>query len=424
MLRKLFNKLPPPIDGEQNIKIFNDLHNDGFDINLSIDDKLHINPRELSSNKCSVYIDCTNAKKLKHGIESFVSTENHAGEPMYKLSMKKFRKIIENINLNDEPKYEYQKKKLFYLLNNYKHYDCEMIYGLDKQVCINYKIEEKNLYNFIELIKNESKNKLIQIFNSFKNSILTTKEYQNVYFYLKNPIFNDNEIQIKYKNNQGYHQGYKNNQGYHQGYITQIDLINGNFIIDYQNNTTILRELIEYDLENLCIKSDSIFKKYTNCNNELLNKKQNISFSVIREIGQDPYNELLDVIQLGNTLKDDKLQLDTECKILITCANIKLIKNKISEFMIGKENYLKDTIDINIGIIVKGKLFKNEGYITLINILDKTFNVKYDTKLKEVLPIDRIKRALKNNKPELLQQEIKNIPFTQLCITENTCADL
>ncbi len=93
--------------------------------------------------------------------------------------------------------------------------------------------------------------------------------------------------------------------------------------------------------------------------------------------------------------------------------------------MNGKENWYINTIrNIKIGINVKGKLFKNKGFITSINILDKTFNIVYDTKLKEVLTNDRIKRALENNKSKLLQQEIKNIPFTQLCITEDTCADL
>lgn len=261
----------------------------------------------------------------------------------------------------------------------------------------------------------DNKNLLIDFFNFFKNNFLTNKNCQNTIVYLKNPIFNDNEIQIKYNNN--------------QGYITQIDLINNNFIIDYQENTT-TRKILEVLLENLCIKSDSIFKKYTNCNNELLNKKQNISFSVKRHIDDQLVDDQLvvepvDVIQLGNTVKGNNLQLDTECKILITCVNIKTIKNIISEFMNDDGNCFIDTIDnLNINITVKGKLFKNQGFITSINILDKTFNVKYDTKLKEVLPIDRIKRALASNKPKLLLQEINNIPFTQLCITDKTCTDL
>ena len=271
--------------------------------------------------------------------------------------------------------------------------------------------QKNNILKFLSYEPENVNNKtiLMEFFESFKHVILTAKEYQNTYFYLKNPIFNDNEIKIKYNNN--------------QGYITQINLIDKNFIIDYQENN--IRKITEYDFENLCIKSDSIFKKYTNCKNELLNKKQNISFSVIRKKIFDSTYEPVDVIQLGNTVKDDKLHLDTECKILISCVKIHEIKTKISEFMNTEGNYLKDTIDIeNIDIIVKGKLFKNKGYITLINILDKTFNVKYDTKLKEVLPNDRIKRVLESNKPKLLQQEIKSIPFTQLCIIDNACPNL
>ena len=357
--------------------------------------------------------------------------------------MKNFRKILESINLNDKTNYDYQKKKLYNLLNNYFAYSCENIYNLDTAECVKYgpdsliiylikiiKITNPNYNNedkqnedkqnedkqdVLDLLykKTEQNNKdddtILMDFFSFFKKYLINKDYQNTYFYLKNPIFNDDEIQIKYNNN--------------QGYITQIDLSNNNFIIDYQENN--IRKIIEYDLENLCIKSDSIFKKYTNCNNELINKKQNISFSVKRPTGFSLYNEPVDVIQLGNTVKGNNLQLDTECKILITCLKIHEIKTKISEFMNTEGNYLKDTIDnLNIDITVKGKLFKNKGYMTSINILDKTFNVKYDTKLKEVLPNDRIKRVLESNKPKLLQQEIKSIPFTQLCIIDNACPNL
>ena len=383
---------------------------------------------------CKIIINCTNVKKLKEKLEYHLSYND--ANKQSNLYIGTFLKILET---STSMLSSYTARKVFHLLSNIT---------TDNNAILSLMTNYNNIYNskIINLEKLEKLEKLIEFID------IQSKENISQ-ITINNPIFNDKEIQIIYKNN---------NKSYN-GYITQINLytIPPTFIFEYEINSK-NKSVIENppNFSSLCIKSDRIYERYNKCITELANNP--VSILLYNNNGVN--KEVNHVINTGSYYNEDTFR--PSCRYFINCRDALILKKKLIEFKdyelnnndksndnqkfkiihhyfiqnikyiqkmlsVSHDEYSKSpkyeayinkyTNELNYCKNILLLLFNNISIdISLLNALINTINfyvspfIRKSVDYKNIINLDVIIQFIKNNNFDEIKQFIKNDNFDEI----------
>ena len=290
---------------------------------------------------CEIIINCTNVKKLKKKLEYHLSYKD--ANKQSNLYIGTFLKILET---STSMLSSYTARKVFHLLSNIT---------TDNAVLTSFITNYDDVY-ISKVVDLEKLEKLIKI-------IIALSKENISQIRIKNPIFNDKEIQIIYKNN---------NKSYN-GYITQINLdaTPSTFIFEYEINSKNKSVIVNPpNFSSLCIKSDRIYERYNKCITELANNPVSILlYNNNNGVNKEVNNGVNHVINTGSYY--DEYTFRPSCRYFINCSDAEKLKKNLIEFKDYENNNDKSNNNKKFKII-------HHYFIQNIKYIQNMLSVSHD----------------------------------------------